>query len=216
MYFPSTLYYLRIGLTAGQIALRPFFLRAASTFRPPTVAELTRKPDTRARFLRVPPSVQPRPFFLLHSMTKGRRIPDIARRTGSNTISACPQKCILGEKIDHRYNAPSSSRKLEIYSDYITILSKHHSRVKEAQRPLRDATGLRNSVCSWAGRDALRGAFAKAVRGMVTLAVLATVAWNAAVLTAILYPFLPNYRLAEREAMTALAAADSSNLYMNN
>jgi hypothetical protein len=45
-----------------------------------------------------------------------------------------------------------------------------HSLEKEAQSPLRDAKGERNSDCSCAGRDVLSVTFARvAVRGTVTL-----------------------------------------------
>ena len=48
-----------------------------------------RKPDTRARLRRVPSSVQPLPFFLLHSTVRPRR--DWARRrNGEASCKATP------------------------------------------------------------------------------------------------------------------------------
>jgi len=61
------------GRLAGTSTLRPFFLRAASTFAPPTLAMRVRKPETRARFRRVPSSVWPLPCLRLHSTTSPRK-----------------------------------------------------------------------------------------------------------------------------------------------
>jgi hypothetical protein len=61
-------------------------------------------------------------------------------------------------------------------------------RVKEAQRPLREATGAKNSDCNCAGREARRGTLAKAVRGGVSFTVLATFVWKACVRTAMVFP----------------------------
>lgn len=50
-HLPPPHHILRLGTEAGTSCFRPFFRRAASTLRPPTVAMRARKPLTRARFL---------------------------------------------------------------------------------------------------------------------------------------------------------------------
>ena len=88
-------------------------------------------------------------------------------------------------KVERMNDARSQIYTIQLRLCYISeCLLVVNSRVNEMQRPFSDATGLRNSLCSCAGRDAWSGALAKAVRGTVTL-VWTPVVRNACALTAI-------------------------------